>query len=258
MAITPNQIRLVDPFEFIITSNAINRQFSHIVNAKYGIVTGLDVIQIGALAIRITDGICVCDGTAIRLDQTELHLESTDYQENCWNVLVLEYTYQLNYPAPYATLNVLPVDSPDFHPDECVILAFLNIQIAIEEITYEHDQWFRSWNLLHRLVTLFPWQMTHDLDMHGYKVINLGDGIDDYDMVNKHQVDEAADNHPPLVKLKSYDIQESPLGEAMIAGTNISLDQIPITPYEYIVTINKIDEKVCITSGDETRSFIEV
>jgi len=256
MAITPNQIRLVDPFEFIITSNAVNRQFCKIVDAEYGIVQGLDVIQTGPLSVRVTDGILVCDGTAFRLDEAVVDLGGTTYQENKWNALIFKYKYMLNTPAPYGYYEVVALDSPDFHPDECVILAFLNIELTIQEVTYEHNPYVRHVNLLVRLLTLFPWIMTHDLDMKGYKIINLGDGTDDQDMVNKHQVDEAADNHEPLVKVASWDNHQSSLDGAIIPGTNMikfidSTD--PTSPMYYL---NKYDEKVSITSGDDTQEYL--
>ena len=274
--VTPSQQRHVDPYEPIVTSNAINEQFSWLQEVK-GIVEGLELQQVETRSFLISSGIFVVDGCVIRFPETTLvSLDQTEFYPNTENVVFIKYQYDLVQPKPYATIHVQPTSS--LVVDETIIiLGFLDINSS-SIITSIHNESFvsdlqRDSNIIDSMIITQVLNLSNsipiqsNLDLSGHKIINLAESPENsLDAVAKGWVDDyIAENVPVDCLVKTDELEASSthfpeipsinkgwfLDEEIKCDNNVIHKEVVIEAGNYKkIKLSKTNYRCRVVSGD--------
>ena len=273
-SVSPKQTRLIDPYEKIITSNAINRQFSTIF-ANKGFVNGFQVVQKSGTRLDIQPGIVVIDKTVIEFPTAfSIDLSKTGFKANSENVLYIHYRYSLTTPPNEAQIDIVGIN--DFlanytgNEDTYLIVKFLHVSdLSVIDDIYdkskesdlERDKDYIAW-FLYKQSSLI---VDKDLDLHGHRIINVPDPENDLDLVNKKYTDKLLTDCKQVITdtvLVDKDsngfshFTDAPckqggyLDEVIIAGDNVQKEIITQDDGYKVIQLTKLDKKIRVVAGD--------
>jgi len=227
MAITPTQIRWVDPYEKIMSTNAINNQFSTFMRSNKGIIEGFSLSLLTSNSFRLQDGIGVIDKTALKIDQTDINLSNTNFTAGTTNTVYIHFEYHLQTPLYQAYIEVEDSSSVNHNSDQNLIIGFMVIDGAgnISSITYTSGSNSRDINPIKDRMFLYgmfdsewPPKMYQDGQLKNLKITNVGSDAtsitDNLDLVNKVYVDSliSGTSTDEVVKSDSSDADSSYFG----------------------------------------------
>lgn len=173
MPLIPSQQRYVDPFDDIY-SDKVNRRIGAVFPKGSGRCSGLEVTANG-LILNISPGICVCDYVVIQCPQSFTYDMSGKSDGDYY--LCITYQYQKTQPPPTAYYDVYPsIPSPE------------NQRVVLKKVTKSGNSL-----ILSNDGTESPFVINSNLDMNGYKIINLGNPTNNSDAANKQYVDSKGD-----------------------------------------------------------------
>jgi len=276
----PEQVRYIDPYEQVITTNAINKQFAALFGSK-GIVRGLDVIQTSGTGISLKPGIAVIDKVVIELTTlTDITLPETNFSSNKENVLFMYYEYKLQQPAPEAIIDVREVN--DFianyytgNEDKYLIIKFIKVnELGVIESTYDNSsetELKRDKDYVRAFIKQqienndLPIVVDHDINLHGHKVVNTVDPTDDLDIVTKKYADNFVNQCKDIIENTVLVDSESAgfnhysgvsckqggfLDELITVGNNIHKEIITNPDGYKVLKLSKDNRKVKVIAGD--------
>jgi len=273
MAVIPLQQRHVDPYEPIITSNAVNTQFRWIQGPK-GIIEGLTLEQTETRSFTVHSGLGVVDGCVIKFpEDTLVNLSQTSFTSGTENVVFVKYKYELVQPVPEAIIDVQ--DTNSFTEDDTtLILGFADINSdGVIVSIYENSavtNLARDNNPIDQMIseqilaTPEPIQPNSDLNLVGHFITNISDPTSDLDAVNKGWTDTYINQHANdrLVKVDENEASSDHypeeftvnkgwfLNEEIVCDNDVVTKQVIVNSGYKQIKLNKTNYRCKVISGD--------
>jgi len=283
--IEPLQKRWVDPYDEIIPTNDVNEQLCALINARKGIVYGLNASYgSNSQTIHLSSGTSLIDSVMIDTGSQNIPLAFTSYSTGKINVLYMKFEYHLEYPLYEAKIDV--TDAQSIVPDDTIlVIAFIEVDnsgniVSITDnsngyVTYTVDKPNPVIAFLYNIIINEYLDLTvnGNLNMNNHKIVNLADPQDNLDAVNKHYADQVISNSHVIDQLVLVDELEKNPTDYENPGSGWFLDNQIKTDHEFgfgfgtfktimnnagnkYIMLNKSNKGCKISSGDSSESII--